>query len=171
MTKLNVDDIVRLLDLRPLPEEGGLFRETYRSANALDGSALPASYRGPRSLATAIYYLITPELFSAMHRVRGDEVFHFYFGDPVEMLQLRADGTGERLTLGSDVALGMRPQVVVAGGVWQGSRLRPGGSFALLGATMAPGFDVADFEIGQRMPLVRRYPDFAEEIARLTRGE
>jgi predicted cupin superfamily sugar epimerase len=171
MTKLKVDDIVRMLDLRPLPEEGGLFRETYRSAHALAHDSLPAGYRGPRSLATAIYYLITPERFSAIHRVRGDEVFHFYLGDPVDMLHLRADGTGERFTLGADVALGMRPQIVVAGGVWQGSRLRPGGSFALLGATMAPGFDVADFEIGGRASLMRRYPEFADEIARLTRAE
>ena len=152
MTKPTVDDIVRVLDLRPLPEEGGLFRETYRSR-----------------LSTAIYYLLTPEHFSAIHCVRGDEVFHFYLGDPVEMLLLNPDGHGNVVTLGTDLAAGMRPQVVVPGGVWQGSRLRDGGSYALLGTTMAPGFDIADFEIGQRASLIAKYPTFAARIAGLTR--
>src|SRR5262245_62207129 len=113
MRALTADDIVRLLDLQPLPGEGGLFRETYRSP-----------------LSTAIYYLLTPNRVSLMHRVRGDEVFHFYLGDPVEMLQLRTDGTGELVMLGTDLTAGMRPQIVVAGGVWQGAALRMGGSFA-----------------------------------------
>ncbi len=148
---MTIDDLIRALDLRPLPGEGGLFRETYRSP-----------------YSTAIYYLITPEHFSTLHRVRGDEVFHFYLGDPVEMLLLRPGG-GEVVVLGNDLAAGMRPQVVAPGGVWQGARLRDGGSFALLGTTMAPGFDPADFEMGARATLVARYPEFAAEIARFTR--
>lgn len=152
MLKPTMDDIVRMLELRPLPEEGGLFRETYRSA-----------------LSTAIYYLLTPDHFSAIHRVRGDEVFHFYLGDPVEMLLLIPDGSGNVVTLGSDLAAGMRPQVVVRGGVWQGSRLRDGGAYALLGTTMAPGFEVADFELGDRATLVTKYPAFAGAITRFTR--
>lgn len=153
MAKLTAGDVIRLLDLKPLPEEGGLFRETYRSP-----------------LSTAIYYLITPDHFSTLHRVRGDEVFHFYLGDPVEMLMLRADGSGEVVTLGTDLNAGMRPQIIVKGGVWQGSRLREGGSFALLGTTMAPGFDIADFETGDRAALCAQFPNFTVEIARLTRA-
>ncbi len=149
---MTIPELIRALDLRPLPDEGGLFRETYRSAHS-----------------TAIYYLVTPDQFSALHRVRGDEVFHFYLGDPVEMLQLHDDGRGTLVTLGTDLARGMRPQVVVPGGVWQGTRLRPGGAFALLGTTMAPGFDPADFELGARATLVTRYPEFAVEIERFTR--
>jgi predicted cupin superfamily sugar epimerase len=162
MTPLTIKTIVRTLDLTPLPQEGGLFRETYRSPIKLSG--------GSRSLSTAIYYLITPEHFSTMHRVRGDEVFHFYLGDPVEMLVLRADGSGEVVTLGADLAAGMRPQVVVPGGVWQGSRLRDGGSFSLLGTTMAPGFDIADFEVGDPEALRAQFPAFARAIGRLTRA-
>jgi predicted cupin superfamily sugar epimerase len=81
-----------------------------------------------------------------MHRLRSDEVFHFYLGDEVEMLQLWPDGTGRRVGLGSDLAAGMLPQTVVPQGVWQGSRLVRGGRFALLGCTVSPGFDYADFE-------------------------
>lgn len=161
MTPLTIETIVRALDLIPLPQEGGLFRETYRSPITLSG--------GSRSLATAIYYLLTPEHFSTMHRVRGDEVFHFYLGDPVEILMLRADGGGEVVTLGTDLIAGMRPQVVVPGGVWQGSRLRDGGSFALLGTTMAPGFDISDFELADRAALRVQFPGFASAIERLTR--
>ena len=169
MNRPTIDEIIRTLRLAPLPGEGGLFRETYRSLHALRDDSLPDGYRASRSLATAIYYLLTPDQFSAMHRVRGDELFHFYLGDPVDMLLLRADGTGENVAIGVDIALGQRPQVLVTGGVWQGMRLRAGGSFALLGTTMSPGFDTADFEIGQRAVLTKHYPTFAREIAHLTR--
>ncbi len=169
MTKPTINDIVRMLDLRPLVQEGGLYRETYRSGAMLPQSALGQGYPSARSLSTAIYYLLAPDRFSALHRVRGDEVFHFYLGDAVEMMLLRPDGSGDIVTMGADLAVGMRPQVVVPGGVWQGSRLLPGGSFALLGTTMSPGFDVADFELGDRAALLARYPAFADEITRLTR--
>jgi uncharacterized protein len=120
-------------------------------------------------LSTAIYYLLTPETFSALHRLRSDEVFHFYLGDPVEMLQLLPGGEGRLHVLGTDLAAGMRPQVVVPRDVWQGARLLPGGSLALLGTTVAPGFDPADCESGKRDALVAAYPDFRERIVALTR--
>lgn len=164
-----VDEIIRTLDLRPLPSEGGLFKEMYRSGRVLPPAHLPAGDRGSRSLATAIYYLITRDDFSALHRVRGDEVFHFYAGDPVDLWQLREDGTSEWMTLGIDLTQGMRPQIVVPGGIWQALVLRPGGSFALLGTTMSPGFDVADFELGERTALVKQFPAYSAEIERLTR--
>jgi predicted cupin superfamily sugar epimerase len=169
MTTMTVEDIVRALGLEPLPGEGGRFRETYRAAHVVDARALPSGYAGPRATSTAIYYLLTPNEFSALHRVRGDEVFHFYLGDPVEMLQLHPGGTGRVVALGSDLGRGMHPQVVVPGGVWQGSRLQDGGRFALLGCTMAPGFDPADFELASRAKLVVEFPDFAGAISRLVR--
>jgi hypothetical protein len=159
---LSAADVIRILALVPLPGEGGYFRETYRSA-------LPLPNAASRDLSTAIYYLLTDSSFSAMHRLPGDEVIHFYFGDPVEMLQLRPDGAAARLTIGIDIANGMRPQVVVSGGTWQGSRLLPGGEFALLGTTMAPGFDTRDFELGDRAALLGRYPGHADLIRALTR--
>ncbi len=165
----SADDVIRMLDLAPLPGEGGFFRETYRSRLRLPAPALPGEYGGDRAAGTAIYYLLTPDSFSAMHRLRGDEVYHFYLGDPVEMLQLREDGTGEAVIIGRDIANGMAPQVVVPAGVWQGSRLLEGGAFALLGTTMAPGFDPRDFELGDRAALVRAFPGLAAMIAALTR--
>jgi len=159
---LDADGVISLLDLRPHPMEGGDFRETWRSPVNGDGG-------GSRSAGTAIYYLVTPHSFSALHRLTVDEVFHFYVGDPVEMLQLSPDGEGRILWLGTDLEAGMRPQAVVPAGVWQGSRLAQGGRFALLGTTMAPGFDVGDYEAGDRAKLLREYPRFQEWIEELTR--
>ena len=167
---LSADDVIRMLDLVPLPGEGGHFRETYRSRLQLPAAVLPGGYGDERAASTAIYYLLTPSSFSAMHRLRGDEVYHFYLGDPVEMLKLRDDGGGEVVIIGRDIANGMVPQVVVPAGTWQGSRLVPGGEFALLGTTMAPGFDPRDFELGDRAALVRRHPVHAEMISALTRA-
>ena len=167
---LTADRIMELLDLRPLPEEGGHYAETHR-AGPLPPDALPAHYAGPRPRKTAIYYLLTTETFSALHRLPGDEIFHFYLGDPVEQLQLFPDGTGRVVRIGTDLLAGERPQVHVPGGVWQGARLVPGGrhGYALLGTTMAPGFDVADYEGGRRDELVAAYPGFRELIEILTR--
>lgn len=161
---LSADDIRRLLRLEPLPLEGGLFRETYRST-----LRLPSAAGDERNASTAIYYLLGPGTFSAIHRVPGDEVFHFYLGDPVEMLQLRPDGDVRHLVIGSDIAGGMEPQVVVPGGVWQGCRLRDGGRFALMGTTMSPGFDPRDFQIGTRATLIASHAGARDAILRLTR--
>jgi hypothetical protein len=150
---ITAQDIIKTLALAPLPLEGGYYAETYRS-----------------TFGTAIYYLLTADSYSAMHQLPGDEIFHFYLGDPVEMLQLRPDGTGEVVILGPDILHGMRPQTVVAGGVWQGSRLATGGSFALLGTTMAPGFAFADYVAGEAAQLSATYPEHAERIKRLTKA-
>ena len=166
---LTVQQIMDLLKLEPLPTEGGFFAEVYRSAHTLPQSALPAGYPDERSLSTAICYLLTPDTFSAMHKLPGDEVYHFYLGDPVEMLLLKQDGSAEAVLLGPDIAAGMRLQHVVSAGTWQGSRLAPGGNFALMGTTMAPGFDPADFELGGRDQLSSQYPRYLPLIAMLTR--
>jgi predicted cupin superfamily sugar epimerase len=113
-----------------------------------------------RDASTAIYYLLTPDTFSAMHRLPGDELFHFYLGDPVEMLQLRPDGVVQHVVIGNDLAAGMQPQVIVAGGVWQGCRLRDGGRVALMGTTMSPG---------SRDSLIASYPDARDAILQLAR--
>jgi uncharacterized protein len=165
---LTAEQIRQVLKMQPHPIEGGYFAETYRSAGRVPHTAL-SGYPGNRSLSTAIYYLLTPDTFSAMHRVRGDEMFHFYLGDPVEMLHLKPDGTAEVLVLGQDIASGMRLQHNVPGGVWQGSRLKAGGKYALLGTTMAPGFEYEDYETGKRQELIERYPQHTQLITALTR--
>lgn len=159
-TRTTAERLIAALGLKPLPVEGGYFRETYRSA----------AHHGDRSLATAIYYLLTPETFSALHRLPGEEMYHFYLGDPVELLALGPEG-GRVTVLGSDVLAGQVPQLVVPGGVWQGSRLVPGGEFALMGTTMAPGFDFADYEPGHGARLAASYPAFIERIRGLTHAQ
>lgn len=166
---LTADEIRKRLKLQPHPAEGGYFAETYRAEHLLPSNALPTGYPGPRAVSTAIYYLLTPDSFSAMHRLRGDEIFHFYLGDPVELLQINASGAEEVFVLGQDIVAGMHLQHVVPAGAWQGSRLRAGGKYALLGTTVAPGFDFQDFEIGERNKLMAEFPQFAEMIQGLTR--
>jgi predicted cupin superfamily sugar epimerase len=164
---MDAQTIIQQLGLEPHPE-GGFYRETYRCDERISAAALPVRYGKDRSLSTAIYYLLTPDSFSSLHRLQSDEVFHFYAGDPVTMLQLHGDGRGETIVLGQDIVAGQQLQVVVPRDVWQGMLLNDDGSFALLGATVSPGFDFADFELGTRDALVRQYPSCAAWIERLT---
>jgi len=164
---MTAEELIRRLNLQPHPKEGGYFRETYRAAESLQADGLLSRYGAARSVSTAIYYLLTPNTYSALHRLQSDEVFHFYGGGAVEMLQLFPDGSGQTVILG-DLASGGHPQVVVPRGVWQGSVLKAGGEFALLGCTVAPGFDYADYESGRRDDLIARYPQFTDLIRRLT---
>jgi len=166
---MDVEKLKQILGLKPLPQEGGFYVESYRSGEKLAAALLPSRYSGDRCLGTAIYFLLTPGTFSALHKLASDEIYHFYLGDPVELLLLRKHDTSEVVNLGTDLANGMRPQIVVPRETWQGSRLVPGGSFALLGTTMAPGFEFADFELAKRDVLVARYPAFSELIQKLTR--
>jgi predicted cupin superfamily sugar epimerase len=165
---MTAEDIIRLLNLQPHPREGGWFRETYRAGEQIPASGLPTRYGTARSAGTAIYYLLTPDTISPLHRVASDEIFHFYLGGPVRMLQLLPDGQGKTLVLGPDLAAGQSPQAVVPQGVWQGCYLEPGGTFGLLGCTVAPGFEYADYEDAPRAELLARYPAFADMICRLT---
>ena len=166
---MTAEDVIRVMRLAPLEPEGGFFRETYRSRRLMSSEYLPEGVRGQRSIGTAIYYMVTPESFSTLHRLPGTEIFHFYLGDPVVMLQLHPDGKSQTVTLGHDIAAGEQPQVVVRGGVWQGCKLAEGGKWALLGTTMSPGFDYADYETGLRDELVAQYPDTADLIRQYTR--
>ena len=166
---ITADEIKSLFHLKPHPEEGGYFAETYRPTESIPEGVLPERYKGIRSYATAIYYLLIPQTFSAVHRLQSDEIFHFYLGDPVEMLQLWPDGSGKILILGPDILSGMQPQIIVPRGVWQGLRLLRGERFALLGTTVSPGFEFSDYESGRRDLLVEAYPKFQDLIIALTR--
>jgi len=165
------DEVIRLLGLEPLPGEGGYFRQTWRAHERVAAGALGARYPRETRVGTAIYYLVTddPGGFSALHRLPTDEVYHFYLGDPVEQVLLHADGRSEVVVLGPDLAAGQHVQHVAPRDTWQGTRLVPGGRWALLGTTMAPGFDPGDFEIGRRAVLEQLYPGRAERIRSLTR--
>jgi predicted cupin superfamily sugar epimerase len=166
---ITVEQVKSLLRLRPLEPEGGYFAETYRSDLKIPADALPEHYRNARTLATAIYYLLTPDGFSSLHRLPADEVYHFYLGDPVELLMIMPDGSSITRTLGPNIAANMELQITVPRGIWQGSKLVPGGRFALLGTTMSPGFDPADYEPGRRDDLTRAFPHLRDKIIALTR--
>jgi len=165
---MNAKALIENLGLQPLPKEGGFYRETYRSSERVAAAALPVRYAVDKEFGTAMYYLLTPETASALHRLPTDEVFHFYLGDPVVMLQLYPDGTGRTITLGPDILSGQIVQCVVPKFVWQGTTLVAGGHFALLGTTMAPAYDSADFELGSRAELLSQYREYSELINRLT---
>lgn len=165
---LTAEDLIRLLGLEPLEPEGGYFRQTYRAAETIPRAALPARYVADKAFSTAIYYLLTPDTQSALHRLPTDEVYHFYLGDPVTLLQLYPGGASEMVTLGPRIDQGQRVQAVVPAGTWQGSLLNPGGAWVLMGTTMAPGFDDSDFALGERAALLAQYPERAELIVRLT---
>jgi predicted cupin superfamily sugar epimerase len=170
MQDMTAEKLKSLLNLVPLSIEGGYFAETYRSTEIISPECLQGRYSSPRSVCTAIYYLLEPNTFSELHRVASDEIFHFYLGDPVEMLQLWPDGSGKRVLIGTDIEGGMAPQLVVPHGVWQGARLVAGGKFALLGCTVSPGFEYADYESGSRQLLSDAYPEHREMICALTRS-
>lgn len=164
------EKLIEFFGLSPLPHEGGLFRQTYLSEDQLPAAGLPARYGEDKPAGTAIYYFLTsePDSFSTLHRLPTDEIFHFYLGDPVELLLLYPDGSSRRVVLGQDVLNGQHVQYVVPRDVWQGSRLIPGGDFALLGTTMAPGFTQPDFELADKAAVLARYPDDAGLIEHLT---
>jgi len=160
---MTTDEIKRLLKLEPHPVEGGWYRRTYTSDVSV------ALLRGVRPYGTAIYYLLEEGTFSEMHVLASDEMFHYYLGDPVEMLQLLPDGGSKVVTLGPDLASGQQVQLTVPAGVWQGTRLVGDGKMALLGCTVTPGFDFADYRSGSAADLLAQWPLEAERIRRLTR--
>ena len=161
---MTADEIKTILNLKPHPIEGGHFRRTYTSPGTLE---LP---RGTRAIGTAIYYLLEPGTFSEMHVLESDEIFHFYLGDPVEMLQLHPDGRSAVFTLGQGLEGGQHVQLVVAAGVWQGTRLIGDGKVALLGCNVTPGFDFADYRNASYEESAVRWPGEAARIRALTRS-
>lgn len=167
---VTADDVIKVLGLQPLQDEGGYFKETYRSEKI----NAPATIFGiksedPRAISTAIYYLVRPESFSALHKIQSDEIFHFYGGDPVEMVQIDELGRLTRFVIGSNIFNGETPQVVVRRGTWQALRLKSGGSWALMGTTVSPGFEFSDFELGIREQLMQAYPQHKNDIIRFSR--
>jgi len=147
----SADEVIRRLELQPHPVEGGWFRETYRSPHS-----------------SAIHFLLKAGQVSELHLLPTDELWHFHMGCTIRMLQLWPDGTGRTVTIGANVALGESPQVVVPGGVWQGSRLEAEHGFSLVSCTMSPPFEYAGYRNASRAELTARWPAFADEIARLT---
>lgn len=164
-------DLVERLNLLPHPE-GGYFRETYRAAENIAGSALPSRFGGDRSASTAIYFLLETGQRSRLHRIQSDEVWHFYGGDPLMVVEIDRAGELKTTRLGGDLADGAVFQHVVPAGVWFGAVPADTGrtgsaGYALVGCTVAPGFDFADFELADRTVLLAEYPAHRAWIERL----
>ena len=165
--------LIEHFKMEKIPVEGAWFHVTYGSKDTIPAAALPARYGSPRVAGTAIYALATREDFSAMHRLKTDEVWHYYLGDPLELLLLHPDGRGEVVVLGPDVFAGQHPQYTVPAGVWMGGRPAKATpeAYTFFGCTMAPGFDYGDFETAYRDELERDYPAWAKLIGELMRAE
>jgi len=148
--------------------EGGWFSETYRAAETIPAGALPARFESPRSFSTAIHFLLERGDFSALHRLKSDEIWHFYDGGPLTVHVITADGERYDILLGPDAEQGERFQAVVPAGCWFGAETS--GEFSLVGCTLAPGFDFSDFEMGDREGLTILFPEHSALIARMTRG-
>lgn len=162
----HLDALLRLFDFKPIAEEGGYFVSTYHSAEMVPGVTPDAPQR---MAGTAIYFLMKPGDFSALHRLKEDEIYHYYTGSPIEMLLLSPDGTGKVTICGPEFWKGQQPQVLVRRGLWQGSHPLDPNTYALLGTTMTPGYTGSSFELGKRDELIRAYPQFAARIKALTR--
>ena len=161
---LEARTVIEILRLEPLQPEGGFFREMYRSKSFV--SVAGAS----RALATSIYYMMTKDSFSAFHRLKSDEVYHFYCGSPVELLLIHPSGELQEIVLGSDIVGGQIPQYAAPAGVWQAARVKSESpsAWSLLGTTVSPGFDFEDFELGGRQLLDALGPNHRTLVRSLT---
>ena len=148
--------------------EGGAFKETYRSTGHIAQEALPAEFNGNRPYGTAIYFLLQQGQFSALHRIAADEVWHFYEGDALEVVEITPAGVLHIHKLGRNPEAGETFQCVIPAGSWFGSRVAANGEYALVGCTVAPGFDFADFELAKRDYLLREFPQHQQLIKELT---
>ena len=157
---------IEKLNLKPHPE-GGYYAETYRSEMSAETGHLDMN--GKRSFATGIYFLMEDKNFSAFHRIKSDEMWHFYAGDPIEVFYFEKDGSLQRILLGNNPDNGERFQAVVPAGLWFASRPLRGGAFSLVGCTVSPGFDFQDFELAKREELLKEFPVHQDIIEELTR--
>lgn len=167
----SAEDLKRMLQLEELPLEGGYYRQTYVADDEILKEHLPERYAENKSTCSAILFLLTPESFSALHKLPTDEIYHYYLGDPAELYELLPDGTASKVILGADIVNGHKVQHVARRDAWQGSRVAPGGEWTLLGTTMAPGYTQADFELGSAASLISKYPSQEQIIRVLTREE
>lgn len=156
-------------NLQPHPE-GGFYRETYRSPTTLSRSDLPGGFRVSQPVSTAIYFLLTDEIFSALHRIKSDEMWHFYDGDPLEVHMLSGPPPGRHEVLALGRGDGLHLQGTVTAGVWFGARVRAPGTWSLVGCTVAPGFCFEDFEMANRENLVMQFPGHRTWLESLTRS-
>ena len=165
---MNAEDFIKHYQLQKHPE-GGYFTETYRSSELLNQTYLPERFTGARNMYTSIYFLIESGNFSAFHRIKSDELWHFYYGSALEILEIDEQGKLITTSLGSDILKNETFQYCVKAGRWFASRVIQGGNFSFVGCNVSPGFDFADFEMAEREKLIAEFPHLKKEITELTR--
>jgi len=163
-----VQELIQRYQLQQHPE-GGWYKETYKSKELIPSNALPERFSGDRFFSTAIYFLLEAGNFSAFHRIKSDECWHFYTGDPLWVYVIHEDGKLEIIPLGSNFTKGELFQYVVPANCWFASRPAPGSRFSLVGCTVAPGFEFADFDLADATALAKEYPAHAAIIKELCR--
>jgi len=164
-----VKKIISQLYLKPHPE-GGYFRETYRSNGLINENNLRNQFSGNRNYSTAIYFLLTSNIFSAFHCINQDEVWHFYKGSPIKLHIISSKGIYSNVIIGSDLLNGQLPQYVVAAKDWFAAEVINHESYALVGCTVAPGFDFNDFKLASRTELISKFPQHEQIITKFTRN-
>ena len=164
----SVAELVKQLELEPHPE-GGYFKETYRSEGSIPLGSLSSKFDGDRNYSTGIYYLLQSEDFSSFHRIHQDEMWHFYSGDALEITMISEDGVLRSIQLGQDLGNGDVFQFTVPKQYWFAARVTIPNSYALVGCTVAPGFDFRDFELADRDELIAQFPQHQDVITSLTR--
>ena len=162
-----IENIIKTLNLQPHPE-GGYFKETYRSVGDINTDSLNQTYNGKRSYSTCIYFLLTSDTFSAFHRIKQDEIWHFYDGATIKLHTISPEGQHSEYRIGRDFSNGEVPQLVVSGGDWFAAEVLGDNTYALVGCTVAPGFDFSDFELPNRKELTSMFPQHQAIIEKLT---
>ncbi len=165
---MTIDYLVKQLDLLPHPE-GGFYKEVYRSEEKIAEIALPTRFLGDRHFFTSIYFLIEKNNFSALHKIKSDETWHFYFGDALEVIEISEEGSVKSTFIGSNLEKNEMFQYTVKANTWFGSRVKVGGNFSLVGCTVAPGFEFDDFEMAERNVLQKKFPQNNKIIEEMTR--
>ncbi|HMB63863.1 MAG TPA: cupin domain-containing protein [Eudoraea sp.] len=164
----DIEEIIRDLNLEPHPE-GGYFRETYRSMGEISSEHLGPDFSGNRNFSTCIFFLLTTEMFSAFHRIRQDEIWHFYKGRPIRLHMITAEGEYSNVLVGNQLDKGEMPQFTVPGRVWFSAETIGENGYSLAGCTVSPGFDFNDFEMADQEELLSRFPQHREVITKFTR--
>ena len=163
-----IQKLIQQFDLQPHPE-GGWYKQTYKSSETIAASALPGRFEGDRVFSTAIYFLLEKGNFSAFHRIKSDECWHFYAGDPLEIFVIRQNGSLETIIMGNDIDKVQQFQYIVPASCWFASRPASGSEYCFVGCTVSPGFDFADFELADAGKLSREFPKHKEIIHELCR--
>ena len=166
--KPRIKTIINHLDLLPHPE-GGFFKESYRSPDMIPKNVIVGDFSGDRNYSTGIYFLLTADNFSAFHRIKQDEMWHFYEGSPLLVHMIAPNGLYQMQKIGLNFELGELPQFVVPKGVWFASEVEVSGDYSLVACTVSPGFDFQDFELAKRELLTKKFPQHTKIIKRLTR--